>query len=172
MKNLILMGSPRRKTSFFIANQIANNFLSDIKLVYDLKINPCIGCGFCKKNKKCIYSDDMNLFYNNLNNYKNIIIIYPLYFYGMPGPVKTMIDRTQLFWNQPREKTNQKGLVVILGEQKNENIQDFYKKQWFYIFKNLGIADYKVMLLGSIKNKTDIPKEKIVKCLNFLNKDF
>lgn len=70
MKNiLILNGSPRKngKTnelvkSFKNGAQI-NNDVKEFHL-YDMNLNGCLGCQYCRENNSCIQKDDMHLIYD------------------------------------------------------------------------------------------------------------
>jgi len=76
----------------------AHNMIVRRFYIYEMKINPCMGCRFCQKNVSCCQNDDMTEIYNSVRNSKVLTFSFPLYFSSIPGPMKTMIDRFQLLW--------------------------------------------------------------------------
>ena len=60
-----------------------------------LNIRPCLGCLGCwtKTPGKCVQKDDMEKIYAAIERADVIVESFPLYFYGLPGTLKTMTDR-------------------------------------------------------------------------------
>ncbi len=60
-----------------------------------LNIRPCLGCLGCwtKTPGKCVQKDDMEQVYTAIERADVIVESFPLYFYGLPGTLKTMMDR-------------------------------------------------------------------------------
>ncbi len=60
-----------------------------------LNLGPCLGCLGCwtKTPGRCVQRDDMDRIYRAISEADVIIESFPLYFYGIPGPLKTMTDR-------------------------------------------------------------------------------
>ena len=103
MKILVLNGSPKRDKSDTI--QITNAFLDgmkeaggqEIKVIHviDKYIEPCSGCFACMRNGgDCIHKDDMRGILEEILHSDLLIWSYPLYCYGMPAPLKALLDRT------------------------------------------------------------------------------
>ncbi|GLI35185.1 flavodoxin family protein [Desulforhabdus amnigena] len=69
----------------------------DIQRIYvrDLNIKGCLGCGHCDKKGTCIQKDDMTGLYPILENAPRIVVASPIYFYGVTGQLKLLIDRSQ-----------------------------------------------------------------------------
>lgn len=69
----------------------------DVKIlnVIEKKIEFCAGCFSCKKNGgMCIYKDDMGEILDEILSSDLLVLSFPLYCYGMPAPLKALIDRT------------------------------------------------------------------------------
>lgn len=65
----------------------------------DLDIEGCKACEACFKDGVCIQKhDDMQLLYPHLRAADSIVLAAPVYFQGMPGVPKMVIDRCQPFW--------------------------------------------------------------------------
>lgn len=113
MKILILNGSPKREASdtlhltrAFVAgmNEVAENQAHTIHVI-DRHIEYCTGCFTCKKNGgACIHDDDMRKILEEILNSELLIFSFGLYGYGMPGHLKTLIDRTMPVSSMAMEK--------------------------------------------------------------------
>ncbi len=68
-----------------------------VDLVYTqkLKVNPCLGEFHCwfKTPGQCIQKDEMTLLLPKLNAADILVFAAPVYCDGIPGPVKTLMDR-------------------------------------------------------------------------------
>ena len=103
MKILVLNGSPKRDksdtmhiTRAFIdgMNEAEENEVRIIHAV-DRHIEYCTGCFACMHNGgTCIRDDDMRGILEEILDSDLLIWSYPLYCYGMPAPLKALLDRT------------------------------------------------------------------------------
>ena len=103
MKILVLNGSPKREKSdtmhitraFLEGMQTAGEQDVHIIHVIDQHIEPCTGCFSCMHNGgNCIHSDDMRGILDEILESDLLIWSFPLYCYGMPAPLKALLDRT------------------------------------------------------------------------------
>ena len=103
MKILVLNGSPKREHSDTI--HITRAFLDGMQSaapqevhtihVIDKHIEYCTGCFACMRNGgTCIHDDDMREILNEILGSDLLIWSFPLYCYGMPAPLKALLDRT------------------------------------------------------------------------------
>lgn len=114
MKILVLNGSPKRDKSdtmhmtrsFLMGmNDIRKNDVHIIDVI-DKKIEYCTGCFECMKNGgKCIHQDDMHDILNEILQSDILIFSFPLYGYGMPAPLKALLDRTLPLGSMAMQKT-------------------------------------------------------------------
>ena len=103
MKILVLNGSPKRGksdtmhiTRAFLdgMNEVSQNEVKIIDVI-DKHIEPCAGCFSCMRNGgDCIHKDDMRTILEEILESDLLIWSYPLYCYGMPAPLKALLDRT------------------------------------------------------------------------------
>ncbi len=103
MKILVINGSPKREksdtmhlTRAFLQglNDVQDN---DIKTIHvmDKQIKFCTGCLSCMRNGgSCIHQDDMAEILEEILRADVLLFSFPLYCYGMPAPLKALIDRT------------------------------------------------------------------------------
>ncbi|MBQ7670892.1 MAG: flavodoxin family protein [Clostridia bacterium] len=103
MKILVFNGSPKREqsdtmhiTRAFLdgMNSVCENEVHIVNVI-DKHIEYCTGCFTCMKSGgKCIFDDDMRGILDEILESDLLIFSYPLYCYGMPAPLKALIDRT------------------------------------------------------------------------------
>ena len=103
MKILVLNGSPKKENSDTL--RITNAFLDGMQdaaaqqihtiHVIDSHIEYCAGCFACMRNGgTCIHDDDMRKILEEILDSDLLIWSFPLYCYGMPAPLKALLDRT------------------------------------------------------------------------------
>ena len=103
MKIMVLNGSPKRERSDTM--RISRAFLDGMNEtepqavhtihVIDKHIEYCTGCFSCMRNGgTCIHDDDMREILEEILASDLLIWSFPLYCYGMPAPLKALLDRT------------------------------------------------------------------------------
>ena len=103
MNVLVLNGSPKRGASDTL--NITRAFVDGMRdaapvslrtiHVLDEHIEYCTGCLGCMRNGgNCIHNDDMRRILEDILDSDVLIFSFPLYCYGMPAPLKALIDRT------------------------------------------------------------------------------
>ena len=87
----------------------------------DLRIAPCRECGRCDAGEPCDIDDDMGSLLSRMQKADGLIVAAPLFFGGVPGHTKTMIDRCQPVWNERRRRTvsggahQRRGALICTG---------------------------------------------------------
>ena len=88
-----------------ITAAVLNSFINKLDNVqidtfdaFDLAAKPCIGCGACKKEERCIYRD-LNTLFESLENSDLLIVASPVYCLSVPAPLKAIVDRFQRYYN-------------------------------------------------------------------------
>ena len=103
MKILVLNGSPKRDKSDTM--HITRAFLDGMKEagpqeihnidVLNKHIEYCTGCFSCMRNGgACVHDDDMREILEEILESELLLFSFPLYCYGMPAPLKALLDRT------------------------------------------------------------------------------
>jgi len=67
---------------------------TELILVSDMDINPCIACDSCISAGACVVEDDMQKIYTAFENADGIIFGTPVYFVNVSAQAKAVIDRT------------------------------------------------------------------------------
>jgi len=69
---------------------------------FDSDVHACTACGLCAHEPRCLFNDSMSDIYSLIRNADIISISSPLYFSSFPAPLKSIIDRCQLLWEESR----------------------------------------------------------------------
>jgi len=101
MNILVLNGSPRGVRSNTL--KLTNAFISglgdenqvDIIDVSKVDVAPCLGCFVCWRQTpgKCVIKDEMEKIIELYLKADMVIWSFPLYYYGMPSKIKSLLDR-------------------------------------------------------------------------------
>ena len=103
MKILVFNGSPKRDKSdtmhitWAFLDGMNESGTQDVHIidVIDKHIEYCTGCFACKRNGgSCIHDDDMRRILEEILESDLLLFSFPLYSYGMPAPLKALLDRT------------------------------------------------------------------------------
>lgn len=85
--------------------------------VRNLQIEGCLACGACDKSGACVQKDEMARVYPLLEAAQRIVVASPIYFYGVTGQLKLLIDRSQAVYMK-RELTVKQGGNAAAGESR------------------------------------------------------
>lgn len=129
MNIIAINTSPRKgKSTYFALNECLkaiNDYNKNIKTelieLGNLKINGCIGCGYCKKELNCSQKDDFLAFIPKLadKELKAIIIGSPVYMGSMSSQCKAFLDRTVMFRRNGFLLRNKIGASLAVGGSRN-----------------------------------------------------
>jgi putative NADPH-quinone reductase len=96
--------------------------------VNNLDFQPCMEMMFCKEHETCIMDDDMQQVYGKIRDADSIIIATPVMTMGIPGRLKSFMDRFQVFFmakyvrNQPlvtpEKRKVRQGLFICISGMK------------------------------------------------------
>ncbi len=121
MKILVLTGSPHIKgTTALLADEFCDGATEAGHEVvrFDtatLKLHPCIGCDHCRRHDgRCVFHDDMSLIYPQLATADAVLLVTPLYYFGMTAQLKSVLDRFYAV-NETLLQTPKKLLLIGAG---------------------------------------------------------
>jgi multimeric flavodoxin WrbA len=101
-KILVITSSPRKGNSTHAA-EITARAIRGKKTFVDvnrLSMKPCTACGKCGETFMCVYDDDAAGLIRRVDEADVIVVAAPVYFTGVPGPLKIFIDRNQSKWEE------------------------------------------------------------------------
>ncbi len=170
MKILGIMGSPRLggNTDLLLDAALdgARSQGAEVeKIVVDrLNISPCREYYGCLKDGNCVIRDDMDILYPKLLEADGIIVASPMFFYGLTGQLKALIDRCQALWarkhvlKQELPSAGRKGAFIAVGATKGKSLFDGSILTVKYFFKTIGTAYAGELLVRGVDQIGDIQK--------------
>ncbi len=90
------------------AKELRPDLEVEIVRAYDADVNPCIACDGCNEDQVgcTVGGDGWQALEERLRSADVLLIASPVYFMGLPAPVKAIIDRLQaLWWHRERGGT-------------------------------------------------------------------
>ncbi len=156
MKVLIINGSPRGAGSntMKLTNAVADGIREaapgvDIEIfaTNDMNIKSCVGCMSCwgRTAGHCVLNDDMQEIYEKFMEADVVIFSFPLYFFGMPGPMKTFVDRLMPLMDTYR------GEVRDIGDGAFHEFRYDVSGKKFYVISTCGYGRTKEIYDSLIK---------------------
>ncbi|HOP61830.1 MAG TPA: flavodoxin family protein [Spirochaetota bacterium] len=119
---LSIFGSPRKNGySSRIHEELTipfkeRGFFIEKVYAYDASVEPCTGCSWCSDHRECAINDGMTGIYSLIRRADIIAISSPLYFSSFPSPLKAIMDRCQMLWEESRREPppekNKKGIFI------------------------------------------------------------
>ncbi len=135
VKVMGIIGSPRKGNTEILvrealrAAESVGGVETEALHIAPLKIHPCIACFRCfdgdQKGYACpSFQDDMEKVYPKLAASDGIIIASPVYFGGITGQLKTLLDRTEPFVRYAKTGyggglSNKVGGAIAVGYNRN-----------------------------------------------------
>lgn len=101
MKILVLNGSPRPNgntkgmVDAFQEGAVSAGHQVEVMDVCHMKVNGCLACEYChtKGRGECVQKDDMQKVYKLLKEAEMLVLASPIYYRGISGQLKCVIDR-------------------------------------------------------------------------------
>ncbi len=126
MKTLVFFGSARKngetKAMLNILLESMGRKAGTVEIVdcYHTDVQPCTDCRYCWEHRDCSIKDGMQELYRKIDAADNFIIAAPVYYHSIPGKMKILIDRLQIYWagipRGDKPKTNSKwGAGLLTG---------------------------------------------------------
>jgi len=172
VKVLGIAGSPRRggNTDLLLDEALrgAKDGGAEVEKIYarNYKIIPCIECNECFKHGECVVKDEMQEIYPKLLEADHIIFASPIFFMGITGWAKALIDRCQALWakryilKQPlvetERKSQRKGIFISVGGTKGKSLFAGAIRTIKIFFDAMDVAYSGGLFYRSIDNKGEI----------------
>jgi len=168
MRVLGIMGSPRIKGNTDLLLDEALKGAQSLgaeteKIIVDkLKIAPCREYYGCLRDGNCVIRDDMDNIYPKLLAADAIIIASPIFFYGLTGQLKALIDRCQALWarkyvlKQDVPNQNRRGAFIAVGATTGQQLFDGSILTVKYLFKSIGVEYADECLVRGVDKKGEI----------------
>lgn len=138
----------------------SNNDVEFISLK-NKNIGFCKGCLACQKIHKCVINDDSNEIVEKMRNSDVIVWASPIYYYGISGQMKTLIDRANSLYSSDYKFRDIYFLTVA-----TENESYVPKKAltalsgWIDCFEKAKLKDY--LFIGGLTEPNSIINNKLL----------
>jgi len=168
MEVMGIMGSPRIKgNTDLLLDEALKGVQSqgaevDKIIVDKLKIAPCREYYGCLKDGNCVIRDDMDDIYSKLLAADTIIVASPIFFYGLTGQLKALIDRCQALWarkyilKRDFSDSTREGVFIAVGATRGEQLFDGAILTVKYFFQAIGVRYVDELLIRGVDKKGEI----------------
>ena len=171
---LVLSGSPRKDgNTAVLLEEFEKGAKSEGAVVEhldlaDYSIAPCRECLTCFQDGRCILPDDMEGIYPRLLAADIVVLASPIFFYGVTGWAKALIDRCQALWARKyvlhdpslgKEGKRRRGFFISLGGTKGEKLFEGAVLTAKYFFDAINAKYAGELLFRGIDAKGDILKQ-------------
>ena len=169
MRVIGILGSPRREGNTEILLDEALRGASDHggrieKIVLrDLKITPCLEIYKCAKDGVCAIQDDMQPLFPKIVHAERLIIASPVFFYGVSGLAKAMIDRCHSLWARKyilklpvSPIADRKGAFISVGATQGKKLFDGVKLTVKYFFDAIDVKYSDELLVRGADEKGEV----------------
>lgn len=155
MKVLAFLGSPRKGGNSEVLMAAVGRGLAEVGAevelyrLCDYAIHPCQGCGGCGPTGRCVIDDDMVWLLEKLAVAKRVIIVSPIYFYGITAQAKAFVDRTQALWARKQlllregkwqQDEERQGLLVTVAASHGPRVFEGASLTCQYAFDAMGMG--------------------------------
>lgn len=117
MRILLVNGSPRPNgNTDFVLKTLGEAFMDYREYrIGQSHIHPCTDCRACKSGSlSCLVQDEMQPLYKDLEKSDLVVMGSPIYWSGVTGPMKNMLDRLRPYYQSGKLK-GKKWLIVSVG---------------------------------------------------------
>lgn len=173
MKRLVVISSSLRNNSN--SEMLAHNFEKgaleagnqvEYITLKDKKIGYCIGCLTCQNTHKCVIQDDAISIAEKLKTADVICFATPVYYYGMSGQLKTLLDRCNSLYSSDY-KFKDIYLIATAAENEKETVAGTIKgiQGWIDCYERANLKG--LVFGGGVDNPGEINESH--KCMEAFN---
>ena len=180
MKILVLTGSPHlHGTTAFLADEFCSGAKEAGNEIIrfntsKLEIHPCTGCNHCRKDDenlgKCIFNDDMSQIYPHLLTAEAVVLVTPLYYFGMTAQLKVVIDRFYSV-NALLRKKPKRLYLIAAGADADNWVMDALKAHYKSICRYLRWQEGGMVLAFGAGTRKDVESSEYKAMARTLGKE-
>jgi multimeric flavodoxin WrbA len=173
-KVLGIFGSPRKggNTDLLLEEALKGAIQEGAQVerihLADLHVLPCKECHGCDRTGECIVEDDMQAIYPKLMEADIVFLASPIFFYGITGWAKALVDRSQAIWVRKyllkdpsfsTEVKKRKGFFISVGATKGQKLFEGAILTVKYFFDAIHAEYAGDLLVRGLDAKGDILKQ-------------
>lgn len=163
MKVLLVNGSPHEKGCTYTSlRQVAdvlneNGIETEIHWIGKGDIVGCKGCGYCKKNGKCITDDDVNVISSSVGEFDGFIFGSPVFYSGPAGQLCSWMDR---FFYGNGAKLRGKVAASVVNARRGGNSASFERLNQYYLMNGMIVPGSQYWNITHGVTPEDVEKDK------------
>ncbi len=144
MKILLINGSPKKSGSTdaslrIVADELqAAGIETEIIHVGHKSVHGCIGCFKCFQTGKCVFDDVVNEVAEKFRAAEGMVIGAPVYFAGMPGTLKSFLDR--LFFSLNADDKRMKVGAAVVTSRRSGSVTTFDAINHYFTHGEMPVA--------------------------------
>lgn len=184
---LILSTSPRRGNGETIAERLAwrslaRGALGRMEYLRKRSVQPCVGCGHCAASGetpgKCVFDakkdDEGKRVLDTIMAAPGLIVVAPVYFYGLPAQCKALIDRSQTIWERFEGNTGPKRPAYVVLTAARIEGQKLFEGSLLTLrcfFRATGFEMRDSLLLRGLDGPTDAQNPSVLDTVTAWSRD-
>ncbi len=106
-----------------LISEMKNILKGEVQMIspYHDNVSPCTDCRYCWGNAGCSIQDDMQIIYDGIDTFDNVIIASPVYSSNVTGQLMNLASRFQTFYaarhfrNAPIKQKQKNGVLLLVG---------------------------------------------------------
>lgn len=114
----------------------------------------CLGCGVCKMNGPCVQKDDFGIIRDKLVEADMIVFATPIYYFGMSGQLKNVIDRFYSIHNCTA--WGEKNMLIATMGNSNAQVADPAVSMYGKMTDYLGWEDCGQLIVANVWAAGDV----------------
>lgn len=125
-------------------------------------VAPCRNCGGCAGGRPCVIQDDMTPILGGIQRADVLVLAAPIYYYGMPAPLKACFDRLHA-WPPSQEHKPKSLLLLTVSADTNPRTPQPLISQMELICEYRGWKLYPLWIGGAADSRdlTDAHRQQI-----------
>ena len=163
MKVLLINGSPHEKGCTYtslreVADSLESNGIeTEIHWIGTGDIPGCRGCGYCKKNGRCVIEDDVNKISARIDEFDGLVFGSPVYYSGPAGQLTAWMDR---FFYVTGKKLRGKAGACIVNARRGGTTAAFERLNQYFLICNMVVPGSKYWNMTHGVSPDDVVKDE------------
>lgn len=163
MKVLLINGSPKSDGCIARALKEMETIFKEEQIetvmvqVGNHDIRGCIACGFCYKEKRCVFDDLVNEVAKEFAQCDGLVIGSPVYYASANGTLISFLDR--LFYSTSFDKTMKVGAAVV-SARRGGNTATFDELNKYFTISGMPIASSQYWNMVHGFSASDVEKDE------------
>lgn len=163
MKALLINGSPRKDGCTNRALEEVEKTLKgegiDTELLWigNKPVPGCTACGYCFKNHRCVFDDEVNRITERLDEFDAIVVGSPVYYGGPSGQIQCFLDR--LFYVNGSRMDMKVGAAVVSCRRGGASAA-FDRLNKYFLMSNMPVAPSQYWNQVHGRKKDDVERDE------------